>query len=288
MDQERRSQIEKALRQYRETVYQHNVHLLHVLVETLEALPEQVQNQSRLHTLAREIMWEPLPESVKEPRDILNETVLSSSWLDGVYPGPVDPRREEYFAGLRTRIAETNIAMPELVPADLEYICTLVNAITGAGLPYYNLINGVEFISSLEDHDMEDMMDSVEVQVRDVDGTVPLEELTALTFFWEDWDIAVSFKIGTGEHDSGSYVIYCKNDEAGWKWRYGIRDCDWTSELYDTVEEFLGFYAHFNQWSEEELIEKVLRRSVPQGFSKDEIKGKILSLISSRLSTLTL
>lgn len=45
--------------------------------------------------------------------------------------------------------------------------------------------------------------------------------------------------------------MYCRpvgEEDSGWRWRYGVRDeIDYESELFDTVEEFLPWYAHFNE-----------------------------------------
>jgi hypothetical protein len=45
--------------------------------------------------------------------------------------------------------------------------------------------------------------------------------------------------------------VRCNEDNEQQKWRYGVHDEDWRSDLYDSVEEFLNFYAHFNEQTEE-------------------------------------
>jgi hypothetical protein len=47
-----------------------------------------------------------------------------------------------------------------------------------------------------------------------------------------------------------------------WKWRYGVHDEDWCSDVYDIVEEFLGFYAHFKEQTEEGVRKDIISLKV--------------------------
>lgn len=90
--------------------------------------------------------------------------------LDGVAHRPVNlKQREEYFAGIQTRIAE-NVGVAEFPPANLEYLCTLVSGITGPGLPYHRTAQKFAFVSSIEDENMEYMLEDVTVPIRDDEG----------------------------------------------------------------------------------------------------------------------
>ncbi|CZR64668.1 uncharacterized protein PAC_14566 [Phialocephala subalpina] len=192
-----------------------------------------------MQELRRQIV---VPESVTSPRDILKDDVraemIKRAGLDGVYGHLVNlKQREEYFAAIRTRIPE-NVEVAEFPPADLEYLCTLVSGITGPGLPYHREMKQFDFVSPIDEHQLEDMVEVVTVPIRNVEG-----DSNELTFIWEDWDIAVAFKIGGGPRSwGGSYALYCRHEEnKEWKWRYGVHDEDWRSHVYDSVDHHKHF-----------------------------------------------
>ncbi|PTB75612.1 hypothetical protein M440DRAFT_1457782, partial [Trichoderma longibrachiatum ATCC 18648] len=221
MDEERRSKIAAALQQYRQTVSQHNLAMLRIL----------------------------------RPQDIFNDDVRAKliRQLDGVCNRSVHlTRREEYFASLGAKIAEKNIDVVEFPPADLEYLCTLVDGIDGPGLPYYTVSSQIEFITPAGASELDGLKDSIIVPAWDDAG----DRVDVLWVVWKAWEIAVAFVTGKGPFAlCGSCAIYCshKEDDANkeWKWRYGIFDGEWCSDLYNSVEEFLGFYAHHNEQTEE-------------------------------------
>ncbi|EXK46441.1 hypothetical protein FOXG_10948 [Fusarium oxysporum f. sp. lycopersici 4287] len=247
MNQERREQIAAALRQYREMVLQHNSFLLCTLVEKVEAqpappnCPESVAQELRMQAINELIE---VPESIKLLLDVLDEGVISllisSASLEGVDDDPVDPSlRREYFAGLKAKIEERGVEVAEFPPSDLEYLCTLF-----------------DFITPLRRGKMKDMMEAVGVPVRNDAGEV---EHNQLTWLWEEWEIAIAFRIGGGPRGwGGSYALYCKNkDREQWKWRYGVHDEEWYSDVHENVEGLFGFYAHFNEQTEEELEDDI-------------------------------
>ena len=261
MDKERRTKIATALHQYRETVSHHSFFLLRILVECIEAQPPPPHCSAS--TAQRVCLQEfhqylrgAVPESVKSPRDLLNNNVRAEltrrASLDGVSHFPVNlEQREEYFATLRTYIAEINVEAARFPPADLEYLCTLVSGISGPGLPYNRESQQIDFVSSINNHELKDMVEDVTVPVRDYEGG----GYNKITYSWEDWEIAIAVKIGGGNiSNGGSYALYCRNeDNKQWMWRYGIYDEDWYSDVFDSVKEFLGFYAHFREQTEEEV-----------------------------------
>ncbi|KAG5790726.1 hypothetical protein H9Q69_010220 [Fusarium xylarioides] len=256
-------QIEAALRQYRETVLQHNLFLLRILVEKVEAEPtppnctEQVAQSLRMQAIQELIE---VPESIGAPRDVLDEGVISSlirsASLEGVDDDPVDPSlRREYFAGIKAGIIERGVEVAEFPPSDLEYLCTLVSGITGPVLPFHRETSQFDFITPLRPGKMKAMIQAVGVPVRsDAEG-----EHNQLTGLWEDWEIAIVFKIGGGPRGwGGSFALYCSSEEKEeWKWRYGVHDEEWYSNVYDNVEEFLDFYAHFNEQTEDDLEDDI-------------------------------
>lgn len=258
MDDERRAKIEDALRRYRETVTQHNLSLLRALVEAVEALPpppncsETTAQGLRLRELDDELGFS-VSELVESPRDLLSDDirdeVVIRAGLDGLGRTEIDLEgREAYFAAVRARIAELNVEVAEFPPTDLAYLCTLVDGITGPGWGVHHLSQQIEFISSpregLEEH---------------VGVPVPNEEFDQdawpqLFGVWEDWEIAVAVKIGQAPFPGGCYALYCRNnDNQQWKWRYGLNDGDWCSDIYGSVEDFLVNYAHFREQTEEEV-----------------------------------
>ncbi|KAH8696550.1 hypothetical protein BGW36DRAFT_398071 [Talaromyces proteolyticus] len=227
MDEERRTKIVTALRQYRETVLQHNLFLLRIL----------------------------------SPRGLLNDNVRTEfirlASLDGVCNLAVNlKQREEYFTGLRNRIAEKNVEVAELPPVDLEYLCTLVSGITGPGLPLHREAQQTDFVSSIEDGGLSDMTENVTVPIRDNE----VESYNDFIDLWEEWEVSIAFKIGGSLFWGGSYALYCRNqNNEQWNWRYAVHDGDWRSNLYDSVEEFLGFYAHFGEETEEDIRKEIRR-----------------------------
>ncbi|KAI1018503.1 hypothetical protein LB503_005585 [Fusarium chuoi] len=264
MNQERRENIEAALRRYCETVLQHNIFLLRTLVEKVEAEPtppnctEPMAQSLRMQAIQELIE---VPESIETPRDILNESVISSlilsASLEGVDDDPADPSlRREYFAGIKASIADRGVEVAEFPPSDLEYLCTLVSGITGPGLPFHREARQFDFITPLRPGKMEAMIQAVGVPFR---SDAAQGERNQLTGLWEDWEIATVFKVGGGPRGwGGSFALYCRSEyKKEWKWRYGVHDEEWYSDVYEDVEEFLGFYAHFNEQTEEDLEDDI-------------------------------
>ncbi|RFU30420.1 hypothetical protein B7463_g5901, partial [Scytalidium lignicola] len=260
MDEGRRTQIANALQQYRETVTRYSFVLVRTMVEAMEAQPLPPGCSARVAQILhmqelRRFFQGAIPESVQAPRDLLSEEVrdefIRLAGLDGVaHYLAINPQlRERYFAAIRTRIAEKNVKVAEFPPADLEYLCTLVSGISG--LPYYREQQQFDFISAVEEHYLQEMVENVTVPIQDGEGA----EYNELSDIWEDWEIAIAFKIGTGPRSwGGSYALYCRNeDKEQWKWRYGVHDEEWCSDVYDSVEEFLGFYTHFEEQTEERV-----------------------------------
>lgn len=151
------------------------------------------------------------------PRDLLREDVraelISSCDMDGVSHGHVTPRAE-WFAGVRIRISELNVAVSEFPPADLEYLCTLVNGIIGPGLPYRRMQRQFHFLTPYRPELLPDLLESVIIPVRnngsedgEGDGFAN-KKYNSLSCVWEDWDIAIAFKLGGGPHWGGSWALY--------------------------------------------------------------------------------
>jgi hypothetical protein len=273
MDEERRTQIASALQQYRETVSQHNIFLIRAVVQAVEALPvppkcsESQAQQLRMRECSR-LLGGAIPESATSPPHLVDDDVLAEvirrHHLDGVAYSPVNlEQREEYFAAIRTRIPE-NVELNDFPPPDLACLCTLVSGITGPGISYHHDAQQFAFISPIESRQqLEEMVEAVVVPIRnDGPGRPPQPSdfgvtYNQLTDIWADWEIVVAFKIGGGPRWGGSYALYCRCEEEDHdeplKWRYGVHDEDWQSDIYDSVEEFLGFHAHFKEQTVQEV-----------------------------------
>lgn len=171
--------------------------------------------------------------------------------------------REEYFAAIRTRIVELKVEVAEFLPADLAYLCTLTDGITGPGLPYERVSQQIESLSPFEEGVFRN---SVGVPVRyGEDGDEELwEKYAELTWIWTDWEVAVAFQFGRAPFTGGSFALYCRKEGKEWKWRYGIYDDDWCSDAYDSVEEFLDYYPHFREQTEEDVRKDVNRGGLPR------------------------
>jgi len=276
MDDERHAQISAALHRYRETVTRHNLTLLRTLVEAVEEKPapkyrseEEVQ-YLRLRML--DFSCGPVSDLIKSPRDLLSDDirdeVVSQTALDGVSPCENDlEEREKWFAAVRARIAEVNVEVAEFPPADLAYLCTLVSGIIGPGFFYHHLSQQIEFVTALADA-TSSLSGRVIVPVRynENEKYDPRSEsqCNPLRFLWEDWEIAVAFQIGEAPWPGGSFALYCRKEDSAkqWKWRYGLHDDGWYSDVYDSVEHFLDYYAHFREQTTEEVLEYVRNHSL--------------------------
>lgn len=266
MDDERRAKINAALHRYRETVTQHNLSLVRTLVQLIEALPpprncsETTARILRVRELDR-YLGGSISTWIKSPRDLLNDDIhdelIERAGLDGVHSLKPDlEAREKYFAAVRARILGLDVEVAEFPPADLAYLCTLVDGITGPGLPYNRVSQQIEFISRTGEGLERDVgvpvrFDENEAWDESAGKSPPYDQLS---FVWLDWEMAVAVQIGHAPFTGGSFAVYCRKEEnEQWKWRYGVHDGDWCSDLYGTVEEFLDYYAHFREQTEDDI-----------------------------------
>lgn len=163
---------------------------------------------------------------------------------------------------------------PQTMPADLVYLSCLADVIHGPGFPDWRDMHGIHMISSTRDvrNFWRFPDDPHLLQVS------PAADLVGggnrpqpLDFLWHGWKKSVAFPIGIGQRYRGSYAIFCRRlrdaerwddeddepdsgDESEqqvwgdtdirWQWRFGARDDLRGSELFDTVEEFLAWFAN--------------------------------------------
>lgn len=261
LDETRRTSISTALRDYRDTVLQHNLAMFRILVTGMaeqedECVDEDEIEELRLVPFSEEYLGAyELPESVEVVQDLLSDAILPELIvdyeLDGVDSEPVNvPSRNNWFSEVRASVASKAPSVTEFPPADLHYLCTLVSAIGGTGLPYYRRSEQIAFISDLESR-------SKPVLTR--------QQLDAYEPLWADWEIAIACKLGQGlRSHSGSVTLFCRRPSLGleWQWRYGMYDEGWCSSVYNTVEEFLAWYAHHSEQTSEE-VKKDIRSLEP-------------------------
>lgn len=253
MDEARQLSIATALRDYRDTVLQQNLAMLRILVNGMadqqdKRLTPKDAARFRLKAFSEDYLARSLPQSVKEVRDLLSDDVrdelISKFWLEGVSPQSVNAQlKTQWYARVQARMEAKGLSIPvtSFPPSDLKYLCTLVNEITGPGLIYHRAIDQI------------DLIDEESERHAQIFNGGPFGA-------WDDWEIAVACKLGSGTRgSSGSVVAYCRKTTAGlnWQWRYGSFADGWGTDLFDTVEEFLAFHAHFGEQTEEQVKQDV-------------------------------
>ncbi|PIB00853.1 hypothetical protein CB0940_01494 [Cercospora beticola] len=280
LDDSRKASIQHALDQYRQTVFARNMSLLPILVEKIETavVPdswnEQNVHKARMRAIndyfAHRLGGDAIGDTISTPQDLL--TLMPTSRfaerfkLDGTSHEPVDLTSvTNYFNTLRQALrskqsskdpALQDSEYPEEPPEDLEYLMSLVSSISAPKMECDYGSRPSTFFPT-ESSDLE-----VHAPVR-IGHTLdtPLDEFDPYEQAWEDWTIAVAINIGEKHPDwtpSGVHALYCSPDTEGerkdWKWRYGINEKYYSSELYDSVEEYLlKFWLHFDEETEENV-----------------------------------
>ncbi|KAG4433789.1 hypothetical protein IFR05_010728 [Cadophora sp. M221] len=113
-----------ALQKYRDTVLQHNLSMLRVMVEGMEA-----------QTLPSNVTPEFYYCTSRYFQGRRGGGLTEEACLDGVSHIPVNlEEREEYFSAVRGCFPE-DVEVDEFPPADSEHLCTLVSGIVGPGMP---------------------------------------------------------------------------------------------------------------------------------------------------------
>lgn len=103
-----------------------------------------------------------------------------------------------------------------------------------------------------EEAEGEEPRDSGFVTVPRTDEEMSQGHLGDIQGEWNDHVVALAVGIG-----NGGFAAYCRkpedtDDADRWRWKYGLWDPEFETALYDTVEEFLEFYADFNKQGEED------------------------------------
>lgn len=268
MDASRRASIRDALQKFRTTVAQQNFHLLRLLVEGMDSQPRPY-DMTDGWLQARQTDWFSfhlgfsITDIASAPHDLLEEkmqsTLITKHFMDGTLHESVDlDVRQTWFDRIEDEIRARGIIVSHFPPADLAYLSTLTEGILAPGLTSWRQRKQFDLFSPQSPLEpTEKTRCRVTVPVRD-DGDEALDpnELTDLTYVWEDWAIAVAFKLGDGPRSwGGSYALYCQRKDdstSDWDWRYGMHDGDWASEVYRDSESYLAYYAHHREQTDED------------------------------------
>jgi hypothetical protein len=265
LDNARRASIKAALESYQRTVLNHNYSNLRTIVDEVEARcerqsgpPDDEQDEpsdDEMELFEEHVLCEGITEFATSPRGLLEPAVRSKLIdkcnLDGIYhlPETFRPDRNAWYAIIRGLLEEQNVTATAFPPPDLEYLCTLVDGICGPGLPQhvfmhqYNMLDVAERLGVYKD-------------------TVFVGE-ASLPAAWgpDDLEIELCIKIGRNyEHSwGGSYLLRCRgpSDEQP-LWKYAAHADENASDVYDSLEQYLAFYSHFNEQGRDD-IERVIQ-----------------------------
>lgn len=175
---------------------------------------------------------------------------------------------EDVKAYLHTR-GRRRVELVEWPPSDLEYLCTLVGAITATGGTDYQFTSQTELLSDIGPYptSRENTKEGFLMKATDSKrqtGEGFLEDFETWEAF-KGWDIAVAVKIGFGVRDApagGSFALYCRHqdrddEEERWRWRYGEHAESYSSKVYDNIAEYVEYWAHNNEQTEEEFMRRL-------------------------------
>ena len=249
LDEARRESIKAALESYKRTVLERNLTNLRVVVDGIESWPDARRNDMR--NLEQYVLDGSIEGLATTPRGMLEPAVrmelVKSCDLDGIYhlPEEFPQDRSAWYATIRGLIEARDVTAGAFPPPDLEYLCTLVDGICGPGLTRYVFWHQY------------DMLDVAEL-CSDYDDDKVFIGKASLPADWvsEDGDVELCVKIGRNEEHGwgGSYILWCRRSaDESWQWRYAAHADEEASDIYDTLEEYLAFYAHFNEEDEADM-----------------------------------
>jgi hypothetical protein len=259
MDDQTFGSVRDALQRYRTTVEICNFNSLRILVDGMMSQPPgQIRpewaDKLRLQVFnnylgidARTIASSPEDFLLDEVRPLL----ITKCDLDGVNHITNDlDRRERWFETIRKCISELGVNTAPFPPQELQYVSGVVSGVCGPGLHYWQVRRQFALLDMLLGDE----------QLLLTKGRVltPTEE-SNLSGIWDEWEIVVAVRIGGGPRSwGGSYALYCRNaSHKVWKWRYGVHDGDWRSDIYDNLEAYLDYYARFKEPTEEQVKKAV-------------------------------
>lgn len=280
LSDERRTSIRNALQSYRERVLEQNLSELRKVINEIESDPpsspkitEDEASKERIESLREDSdIWLDDP-TITTIRDLLSEdrreNLIRTNRLDGITHGEVDLAvRNAWIEDIEKKMStdERALIRPSGLPADLKYLMTLVRGICGPGLPDWRFYNQLKFLSDLDEDEacLGNWSSGTEVgwiavpnMLQDLDG-----KIGDLPYDWHDSkgeEHKVAMAVGIGQC---SFAVYCRKQNEGddgghgqggsggeWSWKYGQQEMPCCHPLYDTIEDFLAWYA---EWPSED------------------------------------
>jgi hypothetical protein len=213
--------------------------------------------------------------------------IIRRLWLDGVNHDPVNYELRKKWWGsiwmaiLKKKDIITPEQFPPGLPNDLQYLTTLVDGVLGPDVLRDHEKQFRDFVPSFADIENSSIRKAL-LEGKDDGLCVPclgnwkenprsleredLEDYNNyLPGIWSDelsghgeWDIAVGLSLSSWPYAGyRSVMMYCcpRRENGGWAWRYGWENSAMvsSSDLYDTVEEYLEWYAHWGMAKDEDV-----------------------------------
>ncbi|KAK1544794.1 hypothetical protein CPAR01_02296 [Colletotrichum paranaense] len=250
--------IAVSLAAYRSFISTQNRRALDVYVPFIAtAVPDDLEDDEDVEELRLDGLNTLLDTTIKdfgvsEPSEILTrfDELAPRIGLDGTYvmqehEGTSEERdaiRREYLSVIEEslkRKSRENVREAISIPEDFRVLAKLVDGIVGYGLPVFRNRAHPAFWWGCRD----DLCPHA-------DRVMTPEDLTQHAGLPEGWQIAGGWAPGTGPDANFSIVYSRESDEDPWKWRYTLSTLDHGLHIFETIPEFLAWYAHFRQSDE--------------------------------------
>lgn len=292
LSEPRRASIRLALEDFRKTILKQNFKTLRILVQAAE---KQVEEASESGHSAEEIdevcndrfnwyliRWNDAKALLSsDTSQVELDGIISRISLDGIDHSPVDFRgRDQWWSSIWTAIIKHRHDIPQFpsgLPEDVRYLSTLANAVLGAGLPYWREMKCRDFLAKLSGYD-----NGVEGKIcipflgnwQDETRSYRPEDTrnyhnAIVNWCMEGWEVSVAVNVTAWPigYLYGTFVVYCcrRSGEGGsgsgggnWQWRLGYQRDSFWSQLYDTVEEYLAWYAHYKEQTADNIEPEIM------------------------------
>lgn len=242
LSHERKSSIQRALRNYRARVLELNMAALNSAIEALEqetrpihfsfrsthVSPDELPKQ-RIESLRERygIYLNPPDPTIMMVRDLLSEdrreNLVRTCRLDGISHGEIDhAARKAWIEKTETKImaVDRTHGRPDGLPAELKYLMSLVHGLCGPGLPndrFLGELHKPKFISDIEgDEDEEEEQTdcghvSVPISEEDMSSTTitEKEKYSEIDAEWDGCEVGLAVVTG-----NGGFAVYCRRGPA--------------------------------------------------------------------------
>lgn len=256
-----RAEVLAALDMYRSHIKSQNRRNVELYVSYVEACSpdpdfgteEEIQ-ESRMEFLEERVGISGLAEmGITSPAEVLAQwdTVAHLASLDGTHgrneasPGHLDAYVSAIEKGLREKSRE-DVRETITFPDELRIVAEEVDGLSGPGFPMF-MQHQLTFWSLGEPLRPDDLAVRVKTP-EELEGETGLNHWTP-----QGWTLAGGWNSGDGQ-DASCCVVYCRRPgEDVWKWRYVVNRWEMGMEVFDSMSEFLAWYAHFREESLERL-----------------------------------